>query len=113
MQNWHIHEQGKADRLDRVLEGGPDVPGTSAKGDRLWAAFGPARGPSPGRKDHEGVWWWGRFEIVDNHAGDTYRAVYTVRFGDKICVLHTFQKKSKKGIRTPKPDIAMVKARFK
>ncbi len=52
-------------------------------------------------------------EIVDDHAGDTYRAVYTARFGDKVCVLHTFQKKSKKGIRTPKPDIEMVKARFK
>src|SRR5262249_40090278 len=52
-------------------------------------------------------------EIVDDEDGDTYRAVYTVRFAGVIYVLHAFQKKSKKGIETPKRDIEIVKARLK
>ncbi|MDX9974474.1 MAG: type II toxin-antitoxin system RelE/ParE family toxin, partial [FCB group bacterium] len=40
----------------------------------------------------------GVLEMVENHDGDTYRAVYTVRFKDAVYVLHAFQKKSKKGI---------------
>jgi predicted XRE-type DNA-binding protein len=43
-------------------------------------------------------------EVVDDEDGDTYRAVYTVRFAGVIYVLHAFQKKSKKGIETPKRD---------
>ena len=52
-------------------------------------------------------------EIVEDHDGDTYRAVYTVRFEGVIYVLHAFQKKSKKGIATPKPDLDLIKARLK
>jgi phage-related protein len=52
-------------------------------------------------------------EIVDDHEGDTYRAVYTVRFTDFIYVLHVFQKKSKKGISTPKAVIDLIKKRLK
>ena len=52
-------------------------------------------------------------EIVDDHEGDTYRAVYTVRFTDFIYVLHVFQKKSKKGISTPKMVIDLIKKRLK
>src|ERR1700704_5810545 len=52
-------------------------------------------------------------EIVDDEDGDTYRAVYTVRFAGVVYVLHAFQKKSKKGIETPKRDIEEIKARFK
>ena len=44
----------------------------------------------------------GVVEIVDDHDGDTYRAVYTVRFEGVVFVLHAFQKKSKSGIATPK-----------
>lgn len=43
----------------------------------------------------------GVFEIVEDHRGDTFRAVYTVRFADVVYVLHAFQKKSKTGIKTP------------
>ena len=43
----------------------------------------------------------------------TYRAVYTVRFAEAVYVLHVFQKKSRKGIATPKQDIELVKARLK
>ncbi len=52
-------------------------------------------------------------EVVDDHDGDTYRAVYTVRFAGAIYVLHAFQKKSRKGIETPKREIDIVKARLK
>ena len=52
-------------------------------------------------------------EIAEDHDGDTYRAVYTVSFEGVIYVLHAFQKKSKKGIATPKPDLDLIKARLK
>jgi phage-related protein len=45
-------------------------------------------------------------EIVSDHDGDTFRAMYTTRIGDEIYVLHAFQKKSKKGIATPRRPIA-------
>lgn len=51
--------------------------------------------------------------MVESHDGDTYRAVYTVRFAEVIYVLHAFQKKSTKGIQTSKTDVAMIKARLK
>ncbi len=53
------------------------------------------------------------FEIYDDHKGDTYRAVYTVKFEKALYVLHAFKKKSTKGISTPKPDIELIKARYK
>jgi phage-related protein len=42
-------------------------------------------------------------EIIDDFDGDTFRAVYTVRFAAAVYVLHAFQKKSRRGIATPKP----------
>jgi len=53
------------------------------------------------------------FEVFDDHKGDTYRAVYTVKFEKALYVLHAFKKKSTKGISTPKPDIELIKARYK
>ena len=50
---------------------------------------------------------------MENHDGDTYRAVYTVRFSRTVYVLHCFQKKSHKGIETPKPDVELVSRRLK
>ena len=55
----------------------------------------------------------GVLEIVDDFDGDTYRAVYTVKFEDIVYVLHAFQKKSKRGIETPKSAIDLVKLRYK
>jgi phage-related protein len=55
----------------------------------------------------------GILEIVEDRAGDTYRAVYTVRFADRIYVLHAFQKKSKIGITTPKREIELIRSRLK
>jgi phage-related protein len=51
-------------------------------------------------------------EIVAPYAGDTYRAVYTVRFKDAIYVLHAFQKKSKRSVSTPKKEIDLIKQRL-
>ncbi len=51
-------------------------------------------------------------EIVDRHDTDTYRAVYTAKVGSVIFILHAFQKKSKKGITTPKADIDLIKQRL-
>ena len=55
----------------------------------------------------------GVLELVEHHDGNTYRAVYTVRFLEAVYVLHTFQKKSKKGIATPKQDIDLIKRRLR
>ncbi len=52
-------------------------------------------------------------EIVENYDGDTYRAVYTVKFEEIVYVLHSFQKKSKHGIATPKQDINLIETRLK
>ncbi len=54
----------------------------------------------------------GVFEIVEDHRGDAYRAVYTVRFEDVVYVLHTFQKKSPSGIRTPRRDVELIARRL-
>jgi phage-related protein len=55
----------------------------------------------------------GTVELVEDFDGDTYRCVYTVRFGDAVYVLHAFKKKSKRGIKTPQSDIDLVKRRLK
>lgn len=54
----------------------------------------------------------GVFEVVEDHDGNTYRAVYTVRFKEVVYVLHAFQKKSPKGIRTAQTDIGLIKRRL-
>ena len=52
-------------------------------------------------------------QIVAPYHTDTYRTVYTVRFANVIYVLHAFQKKSKKGMRTPRKEIDLIKQRLK
>ena len=54
----------------------------------------------------------GVLEVVERYDGDTYRAVYTVKFVGVVYVLHAFQKKSKKGIQTPKQDLDLIKKRL-
>jgi phage-related protein len=54
----------------------------------------------------------GVVEIVEDHDGNAYRAIYTVKFADVICVLHAFQKKSRKGVKTPQDDIELIKRRL-
>jgi phage-related protein len=55
----------------------------------------------------------GVFELVENYDGDTFRAVYTVRFKEVVYVLHAFQKKSPTGIKTALPDVDLVERRLK
>jgi phage-related protein len=55
----------------------------------------------------------GVIEVVSDHRGDAFRSVYTVRFAGTVCVLHAFQKKSKSGRETPKPDIDLIHERLR
>lgn len=55
----------------------------------------------------------GVLEVMSDHRGDTFRAVYTVRLADRVFVLHAFQKKSKQGIATPQAEIELIKQRLK
>jgi len=55
----------------------------------------------------------GVVEIIKGHRGDTFRAVYTLRYGGSLCVLHAFQKKSKTGRETPRRDIELIKQRLR
>jgi phage-related protein len=51
-------------------------------------------------------------EIIERHRTDAFRAVYTAHFAEAIYVLHVFQKKSKHGIATPKPEMELIRRRF-
>ena len=55
----------------------------------------------------------GILEIVARHDGDTYRAVYTVRFEAAVYVLHAFQKKAKRGIATPRKELDLIRRRLR
>lgn len=55
----------------------------------------------------------GVLEVLSDLGGDTYRAVYTVRFPGVVYVLHAFQKKSKRGIATPMADLQLIRRRLK
>ncbi len=68
---------------------------------------------SPAAKPLKGFAGAGVLEVVDDFDGDTYRAVYTVKFEDRVYVLHAFQKKSKSGSRTPKAEIDRIVLRLK
>lgn len=52
-------------------------------------------------------------EVRESHDGNAYRAVYAVRYADAVYVLHAFQKKSKRGIETPKADLSLIEKRLK
>ena len=55
----------------------------------------------------------GVLEVLEDDVGGTYRAVYTVKFAEAVFVLHCFQKKSKRGIATPKEEMDIIHARLK
>jgi phage-related protein len=55
----------------------------------------------------------GVLEIIADHNTDTYRAVYALKLGERLYVLHAFKKKSKSGIATPKSEIDLVRRRIK
>ena len=70
-------------------------------------------GKAPSAKSLAGFGGASVLEIVADFQTGTYRAVYTVKFSTAVYVLHAFQKKSKTGIATPKPDINLIKKRLK
>jgi phage-related protein len=70
-------------------------------------------GKHPDAKPLKGFGGAGVLEIVDDHRGSTYRAVYTVRLSEAVYALHAFQKKSAAGIATRKQDIDLIKQRLK
>jgi phage-related protein len=63
-------------------------------------------------KPFKGFGGAGVLEVVEDHDGKTFRAVYAVRFPEAVYVLHAFQKKSKKGVATPKSEIALIRQRL-
>lgn len=80
-------------------------------GGALWEAQ--VGGKAPFAKPLKGYGDAGVLEVVDDFDGDTYRAVYTVKFANAVYVLHAFQKKSKHGAATPKPDLDLIDRRLK
>lgn len=80
-------------------------------GGALWEAQ--AGRKAPYAKPLKGFGDAGVLEIVDDFAGDTFRAVYTVRFAKAVYVLHAFQKKSKRGVATPKGELDLIGQRLK
>jgi phage-related protein len=70
-------------------------------------------GKSPRAKLLKGFGGSGVLEVVEDHAGDTYRAVYTVRFRQAVYILAAFKKKSTHGIKTPKRELDLVRQRLR
>lgn len=70
-------------------------------------------GKHPDAKPLSGFSGAGVLEVVDDFDGDTYRAIYTVKFVGFVYLLHAFQKKSKHGIATPQQDIKLIQQRLK
>lgn len=83
--------------------------------DRLgFALYGVQTGQKPpNAKPLRGFGGAGVLELIEDHDGDTYRAVYTVRFSEVVYMLHAFQKKAKSGIATPKHELEVVRIRLK
>ena len=85
-----------------------------ARQDIGYALFEVQKGLKPAAaKPLKGFSGAGVLEIIENLFGNTYRAVYTVRFEKVVYVLHCFQKKSKHGIKTPKQEIDLIQQRLK
>jgi phage-related protein len=93
------------DRLRGFPEDVKDSVGTAL----MWAQMGEKHTDAKPMKGFGGA---SVLEIIEDFAGDTYRAVYTVRFKARLYVLHCFQKKSKRGNETPKPDFKLIEKRL-
>jgi phage-related protein len=70
-------------------------------------------GKHPDAKPLKGFGGAGVLEVVEDFDGNAFRAVYTVRFVGAVYVLHAFQKKSRKGIATPRSDLERIKQRLR
>jgi len=92
------------------LRGFPD----EVKQDIGYALFEAQKGhKSESAKPFKGFGGAGVLEIIERFDGDTYRAVYTVKFREVIYVLHCFQKKSRSGIKTPQQEVELIQRRLK
>jgi phage-related protein len=69
-------------------------------------------GKHPSAKPLKGFRGAGVVEVIEDHDGNAYRTVYTVSLGAVVYVLHAFQKKSKTGIATPKPELDLIRQRL-
>jgi phage-related protein len=76
----------------------------------MWRSRAASTGDAKPLKGFGGA---GVVEIVTDHRGDTFRAVYTVRFAEAVYVLHVFQKKAKKGRATPKIEMKLIEQRLR
>ena len=105
--------------MNRLLWVGSAKKDLKAMPDDVQDTFGYALHQAQVGKRHEqakplkGFGSAGVLEVVENSGGGTFRAVYTVKFGDAVYVLHCFQKKSMHGIATPKPDMDLIRERLK
>ena len=72
-----------------------------------------AGGKHPDAKPLKGFRGAGVLEVVEHYEGNSYRTVYTLKFQGAVYALHAFQKKSRKGITTPKADIDLINTRLK
>ena len=87
------------------------VPVQKEVGFALW--FAQIGDKHPHSKPLRGFAGAGVVEIIEDSGGNTYRAVYTVKFAEFVYVLHCFQKKSKRGAKTPSRDLALIKSRLR
>jgi phage-related protein len=92
------------------IQGFPE-PVKDDMGQALWTAQ--QGGKHRSAKPLKGFKGAGILEVVEDFAGDTYRAVYTVRLKSAVYVLHCFQKKSKRGAETPKADMDLIVERLR
>jgi phage-related protein len=95
------------DSLER-LRGFPEEVKDDVGAALMWAQMGDQHADAKPLRGFGGA---SVLEVVENHYGDTYRAVYTVRFKERIYV-HCFQKKSKKGRETPRHEINLIQQRL-
>jgi phage-related protein len=107
------------EHMKRLLWLGSAKKDLKAMPDDVQDTFGYALHQAQAGKRHEqakplkGFGSAGVLEVVEDSGGGTFRAVYTVKFGDAVYVLHCFQKKSTHGIATPKPDMDLIRERLK
>jgi phage-related protein len=105
--------------MKRLLWLGSAKKDLKAMPDDVQDTFGYALHQAQAGKRHEqakplkGFGSAGVLEVVEDSGGGTFRAVYTVKFGDTVYVLHCFQKKSTHGIATPKPDMDLIREQLK
>ena len=111
--NWKCDGLLQAPVLGRFKSGGFErIPSGGERGSRLCSASRAGGGGHPSAKPLKGFGGASTLEVVSDFDGDTFRAVYTVKFKGAVYALHAFQKKSKKGIATPTKEIELIKDRL-